>query len=325
MINLGKDQGISMPTQCVLICAALGVYWLCFPIQPNQIKLFPGDRQYGRFQMALQRLLNKPDVFTELRRRGLVPSDLGSHSIRKGAATFVASGSTVCPPISAIHARAGWTMGKIHDTYIHHGDAGDMYVGRTVCGLPSNTPRFATMPPRFKDCTTEQIERLLRLCYPGIPGRLNYVCEFALASVLHHISYLKQTLPLDHMLRNTLPFREGVDIMDDCASKVVCEQSVDCEEVTATGIPPHVLHATILSKLSHKQDVMCKETVQDTVRGVVQELEDRAIGARAVTADAMLRMHGSSGCVAMGHRISPLARSSHPICPQKPCESVIVI
>ncbi|OWY91480.1 hypothetical protein PHMEG_00039929 [Phytophthora megakarya] len=81
------------PTICPIL--ALAIYWTT-TIFDEDNRLFPGSDQYDRFRKSLQRLLVYGEVSTELKRRGVSPSDLGTHSMRKGAATFCASGTTAC-------------------------------------------------------------------------------------------------------------------------------------------------------------------------------------------------------------------------------------
>ena len=46
--------------------------------------------------------------------------NLGSHSIRKGSASFAASGSTVAPSIISICMRAGWTIAGAKERYYNY-------------------------------------------------------------------------------------------------------------------------------------------------------------------------------------------------------------
>ena len=46
------------------------------------------------FRKAFDKLLQQPAVVSELQRRSIDNDNLGSHSVRKGASTFTASGST---------------------------------------------------------------------------------------------------------------------------------------------------------------------------------------------------------------------------------------
>ena len=60
-----------------------------------------------------------------------------SHSFRKGAATFVASGRTAAPSSAAVTNRAGWSLPSVKDTYLRYEAAGDQYGGvlLLVCHL----------------------------------------------------------------------------------------------------------------------------------------------------------------------------------------------
>jgi hypothetical protein len=114
------------------------VYWATNTFDPTNDQLFPGNNQYERFRKEFQHLLTIEDVAEELARRGVVDDDLGTHSLRKGAATYCSSGSTACPSSTAIHLRAVWSLGGVQNTYLRYEGAGDMYVGRVVSGLPTD-------------------------------------------------------------------------------------------------------------------------------------------------------------------------------------------
>lgn len=121
-------------------------------------------------------------VATELEQVGLGPEDLGTHSMCKGAATFCSSGSTACPSSSAIHLRAGWTLVGVQDSYIQYEAAGDMYVGRTLSGLPQDKAEFAIVGPYFDSC--DLVDDAVQQVFPNLPGRLHKVGEYALASLV---------------------------------------------------------------------------------------------------------------------------------------------
>jgi hypothetical protein len=74
--------------------------------------LFEGSNSYSRYQKVFARLLlNHAE---ELRRLGVEPSDLGSHSGRKDVGTLVAASCTVAPPIVSICLRMGcWALGSV--------------------------------------------------------------------------------------------------------------------------------------------------------------------------------------------------------------------
>jgi hypothetical protein len=116
-------------------------------------------------------------------RRGVNASDIGTHSMCKGASTFCSSGSTACPPAVAVHLRAGWAMGGVQDRYLRHDAAGDMFVGRTASGLPIFQPEFAMLPPHFT-AEDDTAQRAKLLCFPGLPQSVQFVAVFALASII---------------------------------------------------------------------------------------------------------------------------------------------
>ena len=83
---------------------AMARYLSCFPdALRSDAPLFEGTSQYNRYSSQFARLLD--DMKAEL--NGYEPCDLGSHSCRKGVATWVAAGCTVSPPIVALCLRAG--------------------------------------------------------------------------------------------------------------------------------------------------------------------------------------------------------------------------
>lgn len=142
------------PEICPIL--ALGIYFLCYV--PDDLCLFPGRSQYKRFMQVLGQIMKPPNnrgeatddmdvdeaeihdqmdtvqraVTTHLLSLGLQPEDIGSHSIRKGSATFCASGSTHCPSSASLSERAGWANGPIFQTYLRYEAAGDCFVGKLI-------------------------------------------------------------------------------------------------------------------------------------------------------------------------------------------------
>ena len=160
---------------CLPICVttAVGKYLSTFLPKENGM-LFDGN-SYNRFQKYLKGLVTKYHVDVE--RLGINPKDIGVHSIRKGAATYCCGGTTAAPHIAAVCNRAGWTMGKVKDTYIQYGEAGDQHVGRVVAGLPVLNAKYACSPayiciddtdnPEENTCTAEDVEHVVQTFFPG--------------------------------------------------------------------------------------------------------------------------------------------------------------
>eukprot|EP00956_Cyclotella_meneghiniana_P034023 scaffold100967_cov120-Cyclotella_meneghiniana.AAC.1 len=73
-------------------------------------KLFEGSNQYEHFFSIFRKIVNSQEHRQSFIDRGLNPKYFGTHSIRKGAVTHIASGVTSSPPIASICIRANWKM-----------------------------------------------------------------------------------------------------------------------------------------------------------------------------------------------------------------------
>ena len=137
---------------------------------------------------------------------GLQPEDIGLHSTRKGAATFISSASPVCHYV-ALMLRAGWSL-NVQDAYLKLSQGGDCLVGRQLAGLPTDRPDFCTMPPRFKpdadkdlidDCIDQTFAALLQ--HNPMCVTLRPVLRVLLPSMLYARTHLRddhQTIRTKH-------------------------------------------------------------------------------------------------------------------------------
>ena len=187
------------------ICAvtALGKYLATFP--PKQNGLLFDPKSYQRFQQYLRKLvlLHKTDV----ERLGVHCENIGVHSIRKGAATYCCGGTTAAPHIAAVCNRAGWTMGKVKDTYIQYAEAGDQHVGRVVAGLPVLDSKYACSPPIFcvddsenpdsDSCTTGDVDHCMAMLYKYFTATVTFkpVAMHCAAALCYTASYYDSEMP----------------------------------------------------------------------------------------------------------------------------------
>jgi hypothetical protein len=104
---------------------------------------------YSQFNKILRDIVTSEEHREEFKCLGLNPDYFGSHSIHKGAAMHIASGTTSCPPIANIHIRAGWHMPGVLNCYLKFEAAGDFYVGRCVSGRARFGKRFSESIPYF--------------------------------------------------------------------------------------------------------------------------------------------------------------------------------
>lgn len=241
-----------MPEICPIL--ALAIYYSTFGFAPDG-KLFPGKNQYDRYSKALKREMTEDDVAAELSGAGLTTAHFGSHSARKGAATFVSSCITSGPSAASICLRAGWSLPGVQNTYIRYEAAGDMVVGRFVAGLPFERPEFAIQPPFFME-TTAVVSSALALCFPGALASFRNVGLFCLASLAYHATFLRQNLPPRHIPFDTPLFRDA-SLYEQVRALVFCRNYEMNDPVRPTGIPPHIGLIVTLSE--------CKKSIESII------------------------------------------------------------
>ena len=276
-----------IPEICPIL--ALGLLWITFEFENSGNSLFPGSNQYDRFRKLFQRAGKLEEIKNELIRRSMAPSDLGTHSMRKGAATYCSSGSTAGPSSSSIHLRAGWAMGGVQDTYIRYEAAGDMFVGRVVSGLPIDKPEFDVAGPIFSSSDPTLLMDCLKCLFKNIPDQLCAIGEKAMASLVYHFDFLQATLPASHPAKQSLLFRD-VNLVRKLKPLIRIALSGESLEIARTGIPPHT---SILREMKAMVEEIktinpnIRATKDQTVEGVAQVLEERAIGAGTVTTSGL--------------------------------------
>ncbi|ETP28325.1 hypothetical protein F442_22382 [Phytophthora nicotianae P10297] len=213
-----------MPEVCPIL--AIGLYWMVYGVDSNVNQVYPGNDQYDRFQKILRRVLESPGL--------------------KNKRLRLRRCSTACPPV--VHLRAGWALGGVQDRYLRHDSAGDMFVGRTVSGLPIHKSEFAILPPRFKG-ERYQVETAKRICYRGLPPNVSLIGEYALVSIVYHYTYLKEYLPDEHPIFQA-PLMQNKQKIQELKEFIICDEASSEETITVTGVPSHVVSLSELQSWS---------------------------------------------------------------------------
>ena len=102
----------------------------------GECPLFEGSGQYDCFTKILFEVVNDESHRPTFVSLGMASEDFGTHSFRKGAVTYISTGTTSSPPIASICIHANWNMPGVMNWYIKFENAGDQFVGRSVSGLP---------------------------------------------------------------------------------------------------------------------------------------------------------------------------------------------
>lgn len=83
----------------------------------------------------------------------------------------------------------------VQDRYLRYEGAMDQFGGRTVAGLPMNSPSFAILPPFFdsrKDAVEDMVNSAIKAVFPLAPDRMTKILEYCLASLAHHWPFLNE-------------------------------------------------------------------------------------------------------------------------------------
>lgn len=282
------------PAVCPIL--SLGIWFLCFPPFKNnksENRLFPGDSQSARFGNFLRSFMSRPDFANALRTCQLCAKDLGTHSTRKGSATYCCGGTTDAPFILAISNRGGWSVGGIvQERYIKPEKAQDQKIGRTACGLNVMSADFAILPPFWKPGSEALVNKAVALCFPDAPESFHGALQMFLASVVYHEQWLKANLPSMHPVLLTPVFHP--DILSTLKEQVICRRYQQGDPIRPTGISPQSQLIAdmddVKSKLFAWRDELSQgleAAVAKTISGITKVLEERAVGMNTVTRDGL--------------------------------------
>jgi hypothetical protein len=218
---------------------------------PNY-RVFDGTSNDARWSEALGRILSLlPEA--DVRMLGAEKKQLGTHSVRKGAATYC-TGMVNGPSTVQVFLRAGWSLGNVQDRYLFAGAGGDQLTGRVLCGLPFSDSSFASLPPHFNSAAEIDWPTVLPL-YPQLPETFKRALPFLLASVCYHEEWLRSTLPATHPLFSTYLFASGA--VAHLKPHVISGRSrCPVTGLTATGIPPHLAITNELTDVVRQTQLM---------------------------------------------------------------------
>jgi hypothetical protein len=263
---------------------------------PNY-RIFDGSSNDARWSELLGRIISSlPEA--DVRTLGAEKKQLGTHSVRKGAATYCA-GMINGPSAVQVFLRAGWSLGNVQDRYLFAGAGGDQLTGRVLCGLPFNDSLFASLPPHF-DCgglDSFDWPSVLPL-YARLPETFKRALPFLLASVCYHEKWLTDNLPPHHPLFSTYLFTSGA--MAALKPRVIagCNRC-PVTGLTATGIPPHLAVSNELTVVVRQTELM-KEALLSRYAELPSELASVLLskfsinGAIPVTLDDMKALLNSA-------------------------------
>lgn len=225
--------------------------------------LFAGatDEQASRFSKEMKIILEEHEEEI-VRDFGYKISDLGVHSWRKGAHTYMNSGSTAGPTGAATCIRGGHSMGQVRDIYVLQEKAGDHYCGRLLGCLPVEKAEFAASVPEFSPVadgmTEEERAEKQKLIDIDVTAALEMLfgadnlrkmptiqpfLRHALAASLLHRDELSKMHPDDGAIRQSPLYTSDLinKLKDHVRVAMPWDDGNTAYFQKVTGIPPHVL------------------------------------------------------------------------------------
>jgi hypothetical protein len=159
--------------------------------------LFPGGAEdtYVKWLKLLKNNLNAQQKL----QLEIDPSEIGTHSTRKGAASY-ANGLIGAPNTVATNLRLGHSLGKVSQQYLFAGTGQDQQLGRLLAGLEHQSINFSALPPRFKRSfmfEESELEEYVPI-WPHVGVKFRSVIPYLIASFVHHYDWLVANVRSDH-------------------------------------------------------------------------------------------------------------------------------
>jgi hypothetical protein len=251
------------PVICPVLALAVIVFTRCIKHDPTipanstsrpSFRIFDGAFSEARFSEVLGRCIASLPESAQLQLGG-EKKQLGTHSVRKGAATYCA-GMINGPSTVQVFLRAGWSLGNVQDRYLFAGAGGDQLTGRVLSGLPFNESTFAALAPHFSSDGLEHIRwsTILPL-YSRLPETFKRALPYLLASICHHEQWLRSSLPAHHPLFNTHLFASG-DVSVLKAHVIAGRSRCPLTGMLATGVPSHLVLSNEMSAVVQQTEIL---------------------------------------------------------------------
>lgn len=260
----------SEPAICPILSLAVYIFTKGYEREGSKATVFAGEAE-SRFSKWLSNICQKHNEV--LKSQGVDISMIGTHSFRKGIASFL-SGTPGGPTAISIYLRAGWSLG-LQSRYILEGEGGDQLCGRAATGLPLTDVTFANLPPHFigPTLTTAQWEEILPGYSTFFPLNFREVIPFLLASLVYHQPYLAdlQTKNPRHPLFQQRVWTSGTLIRLKDEVSAGCNRN-PLTKMSATGVPPHLILANAMTGMQ-KDMVLLREEVIVKIDGLPEALK----------------------------------------------------
>ena len=226
------------------------------------------------------------------------------HGVRKGATTLCAN-IVDGPPIIAAFLRAMWALGEIQQTYLSMESGSDLFLGRCVAGLPTDSPKFGVLPPHWKNMDDPDIMRVIEKYYPKSvttnPNISKRGLKLGLASLVFHAPWIRKHFHRNHVIFNHPLFATAGLVealrtklhMDDTTwtTELLSESSGILHKLDQRQNP--VMEIRVAGHSGHDVDACGSETPSSDVDNEQQRSEMNNLGAASDGTDGRQRNTGA--------------------------------
>lgn len=222
------------PIICPIL--ALGLKLCCESyVSKETIRVFSSNAPEKAFSRWIS---NRVDGLKEDQDTDVLIDDFSTHSLRKGAATYVV-GLVDGPDSDIVKLRMEHTLGRSDDKYIYREAGGDKYVGRAVAGLDLNDMKFSALPPHFKTINFNVDEVIPERTLVSAAQSLKAAFPFLVASVIYHWDWLLANLPKTHPFFGSKIYFDGY--IEHWKELVVSGYFINEESgLRASGVPRYI-------------------------------------------------------------------------------------
>ena len=289
--NVDHPWHVYSNPECPEICAHLALARLLMynpTILNGQIALFEGRAQYERFNRIFRDIVSHPNHREEFAELGISPEDFGTHSIRKGAATHISTGSTACPPIASICLRANWSMPGVLNKYIKFESASDQFVGKCASGRSRNSKKigascaywdFSALHLNEREAREADLQRFLRESLP-VQARGNLkiysIYKMALAALVFYRGHLEEHVHPSSDLRASYLWNATVPSAELVVVKYPWNATNDTPEIT--GLPPDIILLAEIESLKHDMANLQTDLTSSFQKTLIDQLDQRQVG-----------------------------------------------
>jgi hypothetical protein len=224
-----------VPALCPILAFSIYIFSFGFNanINNNGLKLFDSSSPEDAFSKWLHAKALKNVSAEDL---GMAIKDVGTHSLRKGAATYVSSFDILSE--TTVNLRAGWSLGKVISKYIKGTPGADQLVGRLACGLNIlNAEEFLILPPHFDDSTIQSWNSWKEVIadFENYPTSFRKCLEYLIGSLTFHYDWILENLHSRHPLFTSRIWTNG--LLTQLKTKVILKTRKCSCHLIATGVP----------------------------------------------------------------------------------------